>query len=366
MPLALCSTDLAGVQRITRTLLSPLDYPTLDGWRRDVCRQAKELLGADLATFQIPNTEATLFFSEEIEQEVITSYPDRMDPLDQRFNVWERKAKLGVCDRAAIWGPHLDEYERGTYFQEFVVPARGFDAIILASALDHEKVEPGSMATLMFHHASPRGPRFGSRGLDLLRLLQPAFEAGVRSYRRFFRWREDFCRLLDTFADGVLLLDANGRVVHQNTALTRMLTEDAGAAQISLRRQMETLGRRLVRRSTGEPLIAAAAQDIDTGQCAYTMRTSLVAGAFPAEAYGAMVVLERRTPKMPSAGAICERFKLTPKEAQVCLLLGRGKSNDEIARELFISPHTARRHTEHILYKLKVRSRAEVGPKLLS
>lgn len=59
-----------------------------------------------------------------------------------------------------------------------------------------------------------------------------------------------------------------------------------------------------------------------------------------------------------------ERLGLTPKEVEVVRLLAEGRSNAAIATALCISPHTARHHTERIMAKLGVRSRAEVGPRL--
>ena len=55
---------------------------------------------------------------------------------------------------------------------------------------------------------------------------------------------------------------------------------------------------------------------------------------------------------------------LTKKEANVARLLARGLTNDEIARELFISPHTARHHTQAVLNKLGIKSRRLVAQKL--
>jgi DNA-binding CsgD family transcriptional regulator len=58
------------------------------------------------------------------------------------------------------------------------------------------------------------------------------------------------------------------------------------------------------------------------------------------------------------------RYQLTRREAEVARLLAVGKSNAEIAEALSISEHTARRHTEQVLLKLGVRSRAAVVPLL--
>jgi DNA-binding CsgD family transcriptional regulator len=48
---------------------------------------------------------------------------------------------------------------------------------------------------------------------------------------------------------------------------------------------------------------------------------------------------------------------LTAREAEVLGWIARGRTNAEIARLLFISPHTVRKHIENIFEKLDVRTR---------
>jgi DNA-binding CsgD family transcriptional regulator len=69
---------------------------------------------------------------------------------------------------------------------------------------------------------------------------------------------------------------------------------------------------------------------------------------------------ESRTSGTPSV----EEFGLTPRQWDVARLLARGISNADIAATLGISPHTARRHTERVLRKLEVNSRAQVAAKV--
>jgi DNA-binding NarL/FixJ family response regulator len=61
---------------------------------------------------------------------------------------------------------------------------------------------------------------------------------------------------------------------------------------------------------------------------------------------------------------LSSRYGLTQREEEVARLLARGKSNQAIARELNISVHTARHHTQRVLTKLKVHSRGEAGAKI--
>jgi DNA-binding NarL/FixJ family response regulator len=54
-------------------------------------------------------------------------------------------------------------------------------------------------------------------------------------------------------------------------------------------------------------------------------------------------------------------YGLTTREAEVALLISQGCSNTAIASALHISTHTARHHTQRVLAKLGVHSRAAAG-----
>lgn len=51
---------------------------------------------------------------------------------------------------------------------------------------------------------------------------------------------------------------------------------------------------------------------------------------------------------------------LTEREREVLRLVGRGRSNDEIAAELYISPHTAKTHVKNTMIKLGAHDRAQL------
>ncbi|MFT4212942.1 MAG: response regulator transcription factor [Microbacterium sp.] len=51
---------------------------------------------------------------------------------------------------------------------------------------------------------------------------------------------------------------------------------------------------------------------------------------------------------------------LTPREAEILALVARGRSNDEIAADLVISPHTAKTHVNRVMAKLGAHDRAQL------
>jgi two-component system response regulator DesR len=50
---------------------------------------------------------------------------------------------------------------------------------------------------------------------------------------------------------------------------------------------------------------------------------------------------------------------LSDREREVLALLASGRTNKEIADQLFLSPHTVKEHTSAVYRKLRVRNRAE-------
>jgi DNA-binding CsgD family transcriptional regulator len=78
-----------------------------------------------------------------------------------------------------------------------------------------------------------------------------------------------------------------------------------------------------------------------------------------------VIAIERHSAEYPSNRELGVNFRLTRAEARVAALLAERMSNHEIAQQLGVTEHTARRHTEKVLFKLGVHRRTDVRRELL-
>jgi len=71
-------------------------------------------------------------------------------------------------------------------------------------------------------------------------------------------------------------------------------------------------------------------------------------------------LLERISSQLHEAPDASVLSAITDREREVLALVGRGMTNDEIGRELFLSPLTAKTHVSRIMSKLAARDRVQL------
>jgi DNA-binding CsgD family transcriptional regulator len=277
-----------------------------------------------------------------------------------------RKAlQLEVHHRNDVYD--LDVLKRGELWNDWSVPYHLYDPLAL-------NVETGGQipaAIHFYHDRRDRDDAFGERERGLLKILLPAFKAGSESHQRLAVYRSQLSALFDAAAEGYALFGVDGRLLHENPALARLLVGEA--EQERLRTAMSTLAlgfAALARRSRGRAtpkatdIAPGTYREVRTATGRYRMRATLLAPGL-LDAHPCVIIgLEVPERKPLSDEELGQRFMLTPREIQVARLLAEGKQTSEVAEALHVSTHTARHHTERVLSKLGVSSRAAVASAL--
>jgi len=183
-----------------------------------------------------------------------------------------------------------------------------------------------------------------------------------------------FLESLDAVDVGLAFYDGDARLIHSNRLMTRAVEDGVAGSEIEKELRALVLGHaRDVEGGAAEgaePAGAAPSREVrelavlDVTGTGRRFRVRLSYVGMDLFGHGPSYLVSLR----PHAGApdavLMERFGLTSREVRVARMLGHGCSNARIARELGISPHTARHHTEKVLAKLGARSRSQVAPLL--
>ena len=174
--------------------------------------------------------------------------------------------------------------------------------------------------------------------------------------------------VLNLLDEGILLLDVRCNSLWANTVFASAIRADPECDRIltETRRLAASVAAAEESFSSSSPaprtrLVARA--DVCTRVARYALRAMRLAHdvELMERPFDVVVSMARVIRHFPDAEALVKRFGLTPSEAMVALLLARGMSNRDIARTLTVSAHTARHHTENVLLKLGIHTRAAVG-----
>ncbi len=336
-------------------LLSPLSYPDLDTWRSDVSEELEALVGAEVSAFMLP--EAGIY-----SKEFPTPTPEFLavaGPVYEALRIAEMVVNMPVATITSGLGERRKEYVNTPYYQDFLKPRHCYEGLTLSAA-------PHAAATMVeipaLHlHKTRSGERFDDKAEQLLRLLLPAFTASVEMLRRLRERREGLLRMLDALGEAVLLVNAQGEVVHANRVLSEFAGRDHEMDKVA--DEMVRAARSVLARDM-RLVSAPAVREFATDAARYRVRVSLLSEEVMGREPAVLIAAERLTPVLPGLEALRERFNLTPQQSNVALLLAEGLSDKAIAEKLSVSLNTARNHSKRVLDKMGVHSRAAVRPVL--
>lgn len=358
MPSLLGASDLAQVPGVLTTLLTPLDDPSPAAWGRRAAHAVQRLIAADGCSIVLdaPGEQLGIGVGQwEGLQAVVDAFTDRYfgrNPLDLRrqqlgARVWTRNALLPRAD-----------LHRSAYYNEWCRPNRNLDSAGISAPV----IGPGRAEGALFVTAAA-ADRFdrGGREEQLLRLLQPAFAAGITMLALAHSWRDALGSAIDLAGTPLAIVRPDGELLHATPALLALVAAHPGGGVLltAAQSQARVVGRLLDPARRGP--MPTPATTVETIGGRYTLRATLVQAAHLTHAPIVLVAVSDQSAACPTASVLRTRFGLTPREAEVTLLLARGDRNRAIAERLNISHHTVRRHVEHVLAKLGVHARAAVA-----
>jgi DNA-binding CsgD family transcriptional regulator len=354
------SDDLRRMTRASEVLCAPLAYDQVHDWLRDAVPTIAAAVGADMYTAVMPTPQGEALLTDGVALDVVRTYFATYLPATERqWGTLASQLAAGAWSRSLVYGEHLQAMYRSAYWHDFIVPLRCFDTIGFTLAVGPE----ARIANIQFYHGSRYGRRFGEHGLAALRLLWPSFVVGARAVTAVPAMLRGLAGAVDDAGVGIVVADAQGRVVHRNATVVGLL--DAESARARLWGAVQALLAECAAESrTASPLARRHAMVTMAGGRTYRL-VATVLDALDGRYGLAYLVTVTRTHRAPADVAeTLAAFGLTAREQEVAHLLMSGASNERIATGLGISAFTARHHTEHVLSKLGVRTRAEVLPRV--
>ena len=189
-----------------------------------------------------------------------------------------------------------------------------------------------------------RGRSVTERHLAIARLLQPALAVGVRSHGVLQEARDRLSEAVDGTGAACLVADRGGAVAHRTPALETLLAREPDREAVVA--EAVRVGRSFW---TATPVVQSTA--VGRRGPYRLMATEVGDGA---DRF-CVVRVERPEERARPSADVAGRLGLTPRQAEVAVLLADRMSNREIAAALAVSVHTARHHVEAVLDRLGVR-----------
>ncbi|MBW3657466.1 MAG: response regulator transcription factor [Actinobacteria bacterium] len=179
---------------------------------------------------------------------------------------------------------------------------------------------------------------------------------------------EDDIEIVGECRDGSEVVEAVRSLRPDVVLMDVRMKEVDGAAATGLLQELEDPPPVLVLTTFGEPEVVAAAlgagargfilKDTPADDLASAIRCVADGGAWLDPQVTPAVLETYRSSGLPRAAEARQLRELTAREREVLARIGRGRSNQEIAAELYITEATVKSHISNILSKLGARDRS--------
>jgi len=359
----LSPTDRRQLHRASDTMLRPFEYDTPSDYLKAIAAEVRPLLGAFAAVSGSRAPDGT-----------VAIVSDDWPPATlAAFAEWKLKdagteraiaAGLEVSSMRRMIGDDWAGYEQDPMVRAWYKPNEVHDA---AAYLLHWP-EDDALVMVEWQGRTFGTPRLGEEGEWILSMLLPSLKAGTRLLYSLGQHRFRLAADMDALGVAMWVCDGGGGLLHESTEVARILAGDPEASVV--RGEVPVVARAVGgpsgrgRRRSGDSVAAGVHRVIETRRARYRLSAALATHDMHFGLTDVLVTLSRLPEHAVRTEPADPIQEMSPREREVASLLARGARNAVIAATLGISPHTVRRHTERVLAKLGVESRAEVAAKL--
>lgn len=366
MHVSLSKGDIERLQATMTVCLTPLEYASAETWARELMSRVRALVGADQSFLAIPRPAEPNWHVVQDDDGAAAArdYLANFVTLDVALHCRRTELGVEVYHRDLLHRP--EELRSDTLMNEWCRPHKLFDTAGIGFTLPNSASVLPALLHVYRDHETRNG--MGERALLLLHLMLPAFKAAVHAIRDHWHRSADLARVLDTLDDGIAIFDASRRTLHGNSSLIRLLDGESPDGQRMLKRRTRDLAAALLSGcdiGRGGALRPAAVQEVATSCRRYRLSGTVLRGSSLSTRPVAVIDVVPVHPRPRSDAELRTTFELTSREIAVARLLAAGASGASVAQTLGIARSTARHHTEAVMRKLEIRSRAGVRERLL-
>jgi DNA-binding CsgD family transcriptional regulator len=347
---------------LMKCLAEPLSYSSVDDWRTAVLNNMTRLFGADAGSFVVVTGDAAPVSIYNRPTEYLEQYVNNQH-LDKAMVLWDEMGRPDAFSTSTITRHRRAVYTNSAIYSEVF---RGFNVeegiatlLPLRPCADNDAMfREGDVpiaGNLNLYADRVGTGACSDEGLALLISLRPLLRSAAQSWIDLAFRRAEMTTMIDGMRDALSIYSRDGRQLHQNFTLTKLLADDGRRAEV------EDAMRRLTLHFAKDEYRGATTFEtsVHTGYQEYRLRATSAAALMPY--YGAVLItIHPVTALLPAVGDLMDRLDLTEREAEVARLLCKGESNKSISAVLGIAESTARHHTQRVLSKLGVSSRSAV------
>jgi DNA-binding CsgD family transcriptional regulator len=312
----------------------------------------------------IPCEQANFCELDRVNRRIVSHTPsagerlehDPTSPGEQTF--WRLVVQMPICDYQLRTGCFeartifdclsRRQFHQLEWYTDYLHPDGIEDQLIAGIGV------PALTRNFLFH----RGQEFTERDRLVLNLLRPHL-AHLYSSAMTRRRADAAVAALDAVggdAREVVALAPDGRIEFATTGARRLLAKYFdGSASSSAPEVLTAWLQRERTHLNGDRALAKPGRPLRRERAG----RRLVIRLARREHDPTLLLLEEH--ELP---ADADALDLTPREREVLTLVEKGKSNAEIARELWITTRTVRKHLEHVYTKLGVNSRTAAAVRL--